>query len=218
MNGLLWGVPSKPFIPVLSDVYTGKGTAALGVADTGQGWAQVMSSAPARLTVIGGKLTNTANAASGQNGYVIANLGARVLRIGGRVTFSNVAVPGGGCAAFVIWQQQLMDKVQPLPNSGFHLVVGPLAWSVGVFVPGPTYVVLAQASFAVPLVADGMTASTVDVTIAGNVATITLPDGPHVVTDARITTYAGPFACFEVSQSDASADTKAGFSEVWASV
>jgi hypothetical protein len=213
--GLAGRPPGDFFFSPLADSYAAKGTSALVSADSGQDWFVVSTVAESYPTVIGGLLTNAAVAAAGRASYANANLGASVHRIGGRVVFS-AAGPGMGVAALVVWKTLMPAAIASIPDSPLHLVVGPESWSVGVWESG-SYVVLANAAFAVALANDGVTAHTIEAVISGTTATITLPDGNHVVTDARIASLAGPWACFETKQDDASSDTKAGFTEVWAS-
>jgi hypothetical protein len=203
---------SVSFPPVLADVYTDKGTAALGEADTGHGWWLVENEATARLSVISGKLTNAADAADVRAGYAIASVGARVTRIGAKFTLGANTNPGGGGVGIVIWRH-LLHSASSIPDAGLHLVITDVNWNLGVFENGS----LAQLDTAdFDLAADGETVHTVDVTIAGTVATMTLPSGLVAVSDARIASLAGPYASFETYQGDASTDAKPAFIEVWA--
>lgn len=205
----------RSFPLVLSDVYTGKGTASLGVADTGHAWWRLGNPAAAALSVISGKLTN-ATSSGLSAGYDVTRCGdgSAIVRIGGRFTLSNVASPGTGAAVFVIWNS-VMTTVNSIPDSGFHLTVGATTWALSRVNSG-SLTVMGSGSFSPALATDGTTVLTVDCTISGTTATLGLPDGSHVVTDAAIASLAGPFACFEVYQGDAATETKPAFTEVWA--
>jgi hypothetical protein len=200
--------PSASFFSPLADAYTTKGTAPLGAADTGQNWFLVENPAAsdARLSVIGGKLTNTRVTAGVAAGYATANVGKNVTRIGGKFTLSSASA----VLAFCVWQRNL-ETPNFIPPTGCHVVVTPTGWSYGY----PS--VIASGSFNTALVTDGVTVSQFDIAISGSTATLTLPDGTQQqVTDASISALAGPYACFEVYQNNAATDGKSAFVSVYA--
>jgi hypothetical protein len=200
----------------VADRYATKGTAALGIADTGQAWWLVENEATARLSVIGGKLTNATTAAAVRAGYIVTDIGASVRYIGGRFTLSPTSNPNGGGAVFVIWRW-LLHGVLVIPDSPLHLITTDSAWAFGVW-QTQVLSLVAGGTFAVPLATDSATIHYLNVSITGASATLSLPDGTTtVVTDSRIASLAGPYACFEVYQGNAATDTKAAFTEVWAS-
>jgi hypothetical protein len=208
--------PTRSLYSPLSDVYTAKGTAALGLADTGQAWFMMANPAGAELSVVSGKLTNTGSPAALRAGYVTANLGANVLRIGARFTLSSTTHPGGGAAGLVIWRS-LLWTTNIIPDSGVHISISDIGWGLGVW-ETQVFTGIASGSFSPALATDDTTVHTFEATIAGSTVTLDLPanGGTPSVTDARVVSLAGPYACFEVYQTDASIDTKAKFTEVWA--
>lgn len=216
--GLPGRLPSLAFYSPLSDVYGAKGTRDLGPSDTGQDWWLVESAvAGSRLSIIGGKLTNTVADAAARAGYVTANLGAPVARIGGRFVLSAGSGGTGGCAAFVIWQT-LLQQGGNIPSSSCHLTITAATWTYSWWEQGVGIHAIASGSLSPSLTHDDATIYTVDVTIVGTTATIHLPDGTTgTATDAHVASLAGPYACFEVYQGNAATDDKVKFTEVWAS-
>lgn len=204
--------------PVVADAYTTKGTMALGSPDLGPGaWAVIENDASARLSIIGGKLTNTATAAASRAGYASQTFTTNVRRIGGRFTLSPNTNPGGGVAAFVIWKTPLTN-LAVLPDSPLHLIVSDIGWALEVYESGvPRTPAGGGNTFLYPLATDGLTVHEVDVAIDGTTAIMRFPDGSTAtITDAAIGTNAGPNACYEVYQGNAATDTKAAFTETWA--
>ena len=208
---------ARSFPPVLSDVYTGKGTQALGLADTGHAWWNYAAVEAARLTIIDSKLTNTASDAVARAGYIHTSVGEQVTRIGGRFTLSPTTNPGGGVAVFVTWRWPLVTSAS-VPDTNLHLIVSSVSWSASWWENGtPTNYAGGGDTFSVPLATDGATVHEVDVTISGTTAHIVFPDASTAdITDAHIASLAGTIAGFEIYQGDASTDEKAAFTEVWA--
>jgi hypothetical protein len=180
-------------------------------SSTGPSWELYAADAASELRITGGKLTNVTN--TGQTaGYLTAKPNSQNRsRVGGKWTFTAGTGGTTGAAAFVIWQTDLLPGT--IPNSGCHLSVGADSWSFGYIESANPVVVLDSGSFTAP--ASGVYQS--DIRVSGNTATIYLPDGSSKqVTNAKIGSLAGPYACWEVFQGDSAADDKAGFTQAWA--
>jgi hypothetical protein len=180
-------------------------------SSTGPSWELYAADAASELRITGGKLTNVTN--TGQTaGYLTAKPNSQNRsRVGGKWTFTAGTGGTTGAAAFVIWQTDLLPGT--IPNSGCHLSVGADSWSFGYIENANPVVVLDSGSFTAP--ASGVYQS--DIRVSGNTATIYLPDGSSKqVTNAKIGSLAGPYACWEVFQGDSAADDKAGFTQAWA--
>ena len=215
---MLWAPgrdPVQSFPSVLSDVYAGKAT--LGLADTGHGWWLSGTDADSVPRLVSEKVTNVTTDAAVRAGYFTTNLGARVLHIGARFTLSPTSNPGGGAAVLIIWRS-LYGSTGGVPDTGLHLPVSDTGWSLGCW-EGQASAQYAGGgdTFAVPLATDGTTVHTLDAVIVDSTAYLSFPDASTAeITDARISSLAGAYAGFEVYQGDASIDTKAAFTEVWA--
>lgn len=195
----------------LSETFTGKGTAALGLADTGQAWLLAdTGQAGSGLSIISGKLTNTT--ASGLvAGYVSADLGTPVVRIG--CTFTMASGNTGGVAVLLVWTQ-LLQSNGTIPDSPCHLAIGRTNWDYGTWT---NHVLTSRGSGVLNLTDDDTTQYTVDVAISGNTATLTLPGiSQQVVTHASIGTNVGNYAGFECYQANGAVDVRPKFVSVWA--
>jgi hypothetical protein len=196
----------------LYDTYTTKADGIPSVADSGHAWFQYPASGTQAMRVVSGKLTNTA-AAGAAAGYQQCDLGAPVTRIGcdfvlGAYTTNN------GSFALVTWKT--LHDAAPIPDSNFHLTVNATGWQVMKWVSG-TPTTLKSGVFVTPLTADGATIYRIDAVLAGNTASIFLPDNTvGTVTDAAIGDTPGHIACFETYQADAATDTKSAAVAVWA--
>ncbi len=211
------GGPASPFPAVLADAYATKGTAALGVADTGHPWWIAESTAASRLSVIGGKLTNTTTDAAVRAGYVTTRLPGLVASMSATFTLSATTNPGGGVVALIAWRWPY-GSVSGVPDTGMHLICSDISWSLTVWENQAQSSSLGGATFGTPLATNGTTVHTISVAISGTTATVTPPTGAAVpITDARIASLAGRFPGFEVYQSNASTDTRAGILTVAAS-
>ncbi|GLZ51858.1 hypothetical protein [Actinomycetospora sp. NBRC 106378] len=112
---------------------------------------------------------------------------ARVRRIGASFTFG----PGSaqGALTLAAW------TAVPFVNAHCHLVLTPAQWLLGVVEEG-TLRVVTQGTFRTPL-PQGPTPSSVDVTVAGDTATVRLPDGGSTVArDPRFATTLGTVPCW----------------------
>jgi hypothetical protein len=212
------GLPRLPFFSPLAENFANKPDGYLAGADTGQDWLSTSNpDATAQLLVHGGRLTNLASNVGVAAGYYTAGLGGLITSMSAQ--FSFLAGLGGVAGAIVmIAFRSPLNNVNVLPDAGLHLSILRQGWGVD-YISGDTIVPITSAGFSSQLYNDG-TIYTASVAIAGNTATLTLPDGQHVVTDSHIGSLAGSFACFEVFQNVAggvSADDKPGFISVAAS-
>lgn len=196
----------------LFDAFASKGTAPLDRADSGHAWTLLENASEARLSIIGGRLTNAASAASVRAGYIEANLGDSVARIGGTFVLGPTSNPGGGVAVFAVWKRR-MTSTSSVPD-GLHLVVSDTNWSLGYYQSGSLTELVGSA---ISLAADGETVHEVSMDISGSTVTVNTVDGSTSVTDAIVSSVVGPHACFEVYQGNAATDARAAFIEVYAS-
>ncbi len=144
-------------------------------------------------------------------GYVAANIGEPVIRIG--CTFSFSAGDTGGVAVLLIWTSILQDN-GTIPDSPCHLAIGRTHWDYGTWT---NHVLTSRGAGVLDLTADDTTQYTAEVTIAGDTATLLLPGiSDQIVTHASIASNAGPYAGFEVFQADGSVDVRPKFVSVWA--
>jgi hypothetical protein len=193
---------------------TFSGTGAPTTADTGQTYALTNSGGTGDgLSIIGGKLTNTATHAGLAAGYAQVTHAQNVNRVGARFTFGAYTTTNGA-AVVGIWAAPLNSSYPVIPNAPCHLVITPTAWNYGVF-QGNALTNIASGQFSSPLATDG-TEHRVDVVINGTTATLLLPDGSLAsVTDSRIASLAGRHAFVEVYALDANTDSKAAFTAIW---
>lgn len=185
--------------------------------DSGQPWQYTYGSGgtASKLKVVSGFLTN--DVVSGATaGYAEVNLGAPVKRLGATVTFSAASVLTGAAAALVIWKTEHISG--QVPDSGLHLTLSPERVQVQT-VESTVFTTLGTTYFEPNLLRDGTTEYTVDAEIVGDTAYISVSNGSTlVVTDARIASLAGTWACWEVFATDAATQTKVRFSEIWADI
>lgn len=195
----------------LTENFANKGTAPLGIADTGQSWWVTDSGqANAAFSIINGKLANSANTAVLTVAYATANLGVPIVRIG--CTFTLAAGTSAGVAAIVIWKSLLLDAYT-IPDSPCHLTISPTDWNFGTWT---NHVLTSKGNGALSLTANDTTVYTVDVTIVGNQATLVLPGiSNQVITDASIGANAGNFICFESYQANGATNARPKFVTVW---
>lgn len=201
--------------PELWEDFTIKDTVAITVADSGQTWDKLDNGAAnSALTIINGKLTNTANIAGPASGYIQVELENNANRIGGQFTLGPYSTPDGA-AVFIIWKTRLLPGLVP-PDTGCHLLIKPEMWEYAAF-DGGVYTIISNGDFDVPLSADDTTVYNCEVNISGDTATVLLPDGTvKVITDSLIEEHNGPFTTFEVYAGVASTDSKAKFLNVYA--
>ena len=168
------------------------------------------------LRVGDNKLTNKPGVPGrGAGYYTSGSFGAPITTIGARWTFTP---RGGTHGAMALLVSQTALHL-PLP---IHLVITPYLWTFGVWPPengpGPHGLqTLKERHFRVPLRQDGTSVYEAQVEIAGEQASLDLPDGDHqVVRDHRIAEWAGPFATFEAYSDHGVTDSIVGFTEIWA--
>lgn len=197
----------------LSETFNGKGTTDLGVADTGQAWFLAgTDQVGAYLSIIDGKLTNTASDAAIVAGYVSADIGEPVTHIG--CTFTLASGNTGGVAVLLVWKSILQGNFS-IPDSPCHLTISPVHWDYGTWT---NHVLTSRGDGVLDLSADDTTQYAAEITIAGDTATLVLPGiSDQIVTHASIASNVGNFAGFEVFQGDGSADVRAKFVSVYAS-
>lgn len=180
----------------------------------GTSWTQLPLTGSNALTLSGGVYTNAA--ASGQQaGYFTANqnAGQNVSRIGATWKFTNVGAGANGAATVVVWKTQPISTGSP-PDAGVHLAIGRSGWIFGKIIGGNPVTTVASGSFS-PALSYGVPL-TVDVSISGSTATVSLPDGTtQIVSDPDISAAAGPWATIEAFQNDAAADDRTGFYKSW---
>jgi hypothetical protein len=180
----------------------------------GTSWELLPQTGDNSLRLSGGALTNAA--VSGQQaGYLTfnQNAGQNVSRIGATWKFTNVGAGSNGAATLVVWKTHPISTGAP-PDAGVHLAIGRSGWIFGKILSGNPVVTVASGTFSPALAYD--TPLTVDVSINGTTATVSLPDGTtQDVTDADISAAAGPWATIEAFQNDAAADDRIGFYKSW---
>lgn len=200
----------------LGQRFASKGTAALTVADTGQTWSLADNDvAGSGLSIISGKLTNTAASADASAGYAQYTLANNVKRIGADFTFSAGGAIAGS-AVLVVWQTPIVDGIPAVPDSPLHLAITPTGYDYGTWTAG-SLTSRGNGTFATALTQDSATVYHAEVVLIGTSAILLLPDGSvRTITHAAIGTEAGPVACFEVYQGTASTDARASFLSVWA--
>ena len=164
--------------------------------------------------IINGTLTNTISAPVQEAFYFQVDLGAELNQVGASFTFT----PGttSGSVALIIWQPPGIYFNGPIPNSPCHFDIQPTHWTYSSFSLGKI-ATLASGNFAVPLTQDGITVYSSEVDIAGDTATLHLPDGTTTtVTSPIIAENAGTVDCQEIYQNNASTETKGAFTKAWA--
>lgn len=201
----------------VSEDFSNKGTAALGVADTTQTPTKYQTaSTNSALTITSGKLTNSATAAAAVAGYAEYQLAGNVTRMGGHFSFTAGASTQHGSVVFAVWKTTGVNLISlGVPDSPCHVVITPLGWELDVFT-GAALTTVAFGGFSPTLATDG-TLYSAEVEIVGTTAYLRLPDGSvQKITNATIGTNAGAFATFEVYQQLASTDNRASFHDYWA--
>lgn len=202
------------------DVFTGKSTGALGNADSGQTYTKVdAGGAGDGLSIISGKLSNTASHSGAAAGYAQILLSANVRRIGCKFVFA--AGTTTGALNLAIWKTSLAASFPTIPDSPLHLTFTPATYGISTWTSGsPTTLVAAQ-TWRAPLTQDGATQYEIEVVIDdSNNIYVYRPDGivDGPFTSAAVGTNAGSYADWEVFQNAANTEAKGSFIEVWADV
>jgi hypothetical protein len=184
-------------------------------ADTGEVFSLADDGVPgSALDISNGEMTNSSTAATVSAGYCQCTMPDDLNQVGGSFTFT----PGTatGAATIIIWKSSAYVEGQPVSDSPCHFVITPVRWEYGVWTGG-AYTIIATAPFATPLSQDGATVYTCQISISGPTASIQLPDGESTtVTNAVISANSGSISCHEIYQNNASIETKAAFTKIWA--
>lgn len=202
------------------DSFAGKGSVPLAVADSGGTYTKVdAGGAGDGLSIIGGKLTNTATHAGTGAGYAQQQLSGNVRRIGCRFVFA--AGGTAGVLNIAIWKTSITGW-PTIPDSPLHLGFGPLGYGISTWT-GNASTNLAPASGVFPwrtaMVQDGATVYEIEAVIDEDNNIYVYPpdgivDGPF--TSAAVAANLGAYTNHEVFQSNASSDAKGSFVEAWA--
>lgn len=198
-----------------------KGNGALAAsltADTGQAMTAFVQSAAgaAPLTISSGVITHTPTGVSNSAGYLQANLGGRVRRVGAMVSWPLNAL---GVAALVIPSAAWSDGT--LPNAGFHLSVnGNGIWSLIRYTTGGSTTLASNAThgrFLSTTWGTGYHPLEVWLEPDDQKAVITWPDGTtSTVTSAFFASETSNYAVWELFESSGATDVAASFGKLWA--
>ncbi|MDL5159148.1 hypothetical protein [Actinomycetospora termitidis] len=176
--------------------------------DEGVPFTTLLSNTTAQPTLRGGALVGNLPAAQSAV-YVTQPLGAPVRRLGARIAFGPGAASGS--VALVAWNgAPTVDRV----DGHLHMVFTPDRWIAGVL-EGGTVREVARADYGLALPQDG-TPRPVEVVVAGDTATLRLPDGTTTaVRDPRFASGSGVVAVWEFYK-DAADSAEVTFAETWA--
>lgn len=169
------------------------------------------ASAHGMLTVTGGALQTQATEGLAA-GYAQVDLGRPVTRIGAEFTFTG-GTARGGAISLPVWAEPFQQTWPRKPASPSHMVLTADTWQYAVY-DNNHLVGVASGVFTPPLPSD--TPLRLDIRLAGDTATVALPNGTTTtVTDPRI---AGPadYACFESFQMNAATMARVRMLHVWA--
>jgi hypothetical protein len=171
----------------------------------------------AKFRIVDGKLTvEPTQARQTASYYSTPDLGSPVTKIGARWTYN----PRGGTKDAAMGL--LVSNKIVRPPFPIHLAITPYKWAYGVWPPMdgekvPELDNLAEGEFDPPLKEDGTTVYEAEVTLDGDRALISLPDGQRpTVRDKRIAEWAGNFATFEAWAKNGVTDSAVAFTEIWA--
>lgn len=199
-----------------SNSFLNKDDGVPGVTDTGP-FLRLIGNGVANSSpvIVSGSLTNTSSAVGVGAGYATIQLYHNIQIVSASWFWSAGTGGLNGSAALVVWQSDLQSVSGNLPNAACHLVINTSGWAYENII-GNVFTTLASGGFATQLKNNG-TVYSASVSFSGNTATVILPDGTqHIVTDASIGTYAGPFVTFEIFQNDCSVDDKVHFTKIGA--
>lgn len=163
------------------------------------------------LTVIDGALQTQAT--SGLAGaYAEVDLDRPVTNIGADFEFTG-GTARGGAISLPVWATTFSETQDPVPDSPSHIVLSAEGWGYSLYVGG-RQVGLAEGGFDPPLPSD--IPLQLNIHLAGDTATVELPDGSvTTVTDPRIAA-PGQFATFESFQWDSATMARVRLLEIWA--
>lgn len=186
-------------------------------ADTGQTMtAFVHTIRPAPLTISSGVLTHTPAAGGNSAGYLQADLGGRVRRIGAMVSWPLNAL---GIVALVIPSAAWAPNT--LPNAGFHLGVnGNGIWTLTRYTTGGSTTIasyLTHGRFDTTTWGTGLKPLEVWLDPDNQRAVITWPDGTtSTITSAYFASETSNYAVWELFENNGSTDVTASFGKLWA--
>lgn len=172
----------------------------------------------ATITVDGGRLSYRPTVDGVVAAYLSTpDLGAPVRELGA----SWVIAPGKGThgAIALVVSNGIRDGYPPtVAPISVHFVANAINWNLSVMKEsGGQLEPVAAAPFAKPLLQDGVTVHTVTIGVAGDTATLQLPDGEQkVVRDPRISQWRGRYATFEIYANHGLTDSLGSFETVWA--
>lgn len=169
------------------------------------------ASAAHPLTVIDGALQTQAT--EGLAGtYAEVDMAGPVTRVGAEFEFTG-GTQRGGAISLPVWTKTFSDSQEFVPDSPSHLVLTADGWGYSVY-ENNHQVGLAEGTFDSPLPSN--TPLLLDIHLAGDTATVDLPDGTTAtVTDPRIAN-PGQFATFESFQWDSATMARTRLLRVWA--
>ena len=152
--------------------------------------------------------------------FCTEDLGAKVTHVGARFKYAPNGGGNSGLAAVAITDRRWTVANIANTNMGVHFWCTPTSWALTVWVAGVGQVGVLDGTYkdGMRLTADGTTEYMMQCWIAGNKATIILPDGVRrIAIDDRFTSLAGNFAFFE-SMPNAANDDLACISTVRAGI
>ncbi len=152
--------------------------------------------------------------------FCTEDLGAKVTHVGARFKYAPNGGGNSGLVCIAITDRRWTVANVANTNMGVHFWCTPTSWALTVWVAGVGQVGVLDGTYkdGMRLTADGTTEYMMQCWIAGNKATIILPDGVRrVAIDERFTSLAGNFAFFE-SMPNAANDDLACISTVRAGI
>lgn len=188
-----------------------------GVMDTGQVLSKFSSpTSPSPLVISGGVISHTPYAGANSAGYIEADLGGRITRIGCMAAWASGA---GGAVALVAPSGKWDTGV--LPNAGLHLVVyGNGIWTLTRFTTGGSTTLASNSTHGRPQTAQGLGYVPIDVWIDylnGRIVIEWWDGTTAVVSSAYFTSETGNYAVWELYESDGTSTVPATMGLIWAS-
>ncbi len=170
----------------------------------------------AKFRIVNGKLTVEPTKARQGASYFNVQLGAPVVNIGARWVYNPRGGTKDGAMALLVSREAVKP---PFP---VHFTATPYKWAYGVWPPVeggniPQLENLEEGEFNPPLKEDGTTVYEAQVTLDGDRALISLPDGQRrTIRDKRIAEWVGGYATFEAWARNGVTDAAVAFTEIWA--
>lgn len=163
----------------------------------------------APIAVVSGLYKHTSPAATNTAGYLQADLGGQVGRIGG-----DVKIPVGATGAIALVLPLAAWSDGSLSEAGVHFVMYRDKWHVSHW-NGAGEDLYAQGTFDTLLDDGGV--HRVEINLSGATAYITFPDGSTVkVTDSRIASATSTLAIWELYEGNGGTDAPLAFAGIWA--